>query len=88
MQNFDREDQENILRLLDGSVRSLHMKYRQITHNERAIPKLALIAKLTSKNTETTYWDFLKTMENHLVDDEVFNKFFYQKKKEDEEESI
>ena len=84
----DKQDQDNILRLLDGSVRSLHMKYRQLTHNDRAIIKLALIAKLTSRSPETTYGDILKDMKNHLEDDFYFNKFFYQKKKEDEEERI
>ncbi|GAH19468.1 unnamed protein product [marine sediment metagenome] len=78
------EDADNILKLLDGSVRSLHMKYRQVTHNDRAIIKLALIAKLTSRNPETNYMNILKDMKNHLQDDETYNSLFYRQKKEKE----
>jgi len=81
----DKEDQDNILRLLDGSVRSLHMKYRAITHNEKAARKLALIAALTSRSPETDFWTAYRDFINHIEDDEVFNKFFYQKKREEEE---
>jgi len=81
----DKEDQDNILRLLDGSVRSLHMRYRAITHNEKAARKLALIAALTSKNSETDFWAAYRDMVNHIEDDETYNKFFYQKKKDEEE---
>ena len=82
----DEEDQDNILRLLDGSVRSLHMSYRTITHNEKAARKLALIAALTSGSPGTDFWTAYRDMVNHIEDDETYNKFFYQKKKEDEEE--
>ena len=81
----DKEDQDNILRLLDGSVPSLHMKYRAITHNEKAARKLALIAALTSKSPETDFWTAYRDMVNHIEDDETYNKFFYQKKREEEE---
>ena len=81
----NEEDQDNVLRLLDGNVHSLHMRYRSLTHNEKAARKLALIAALTSKSSETDFWTAYRDMVNHIEDDEVFNKFFYQKKKEEEE---
>ena len=81
----NEEDQDNILRLLDGSVHSLHMRYRAITHNEKAIRKLAIIAALTSKDSGTDFWTAYRDMINHIEDDEIFNKFFYQQKKEEEE---
>ena len=84
MQISDREDQDNILRLLDGSVRSLHMKYRAITHNEKAARKLALIAALTAKSPETDFWKCYQDFLNHIQDDETYNNFFYQLKKEKE----
>ena len=81
----DKEDQDKILRLLDGSVPSLHMRYRAITHNEKAARKLALIAALTSRKSKTRFWECYKDMVNHIEDDETYNKFFYQKKKDEEE---
>ena len=80
----DKEDQDNILRLLDGSVRSLHMKYRAITHNEKAARKLALIAALTANSPETDFWTAYRDFLNHIQDDETYNSLFYRQKKEKE----
>ena len=80
------EDANNILKLLDGTIFPLHMRYRALTHKPELAPKLALALSLNAKNAG--WFEIWSDIVNHIEDDKVFNKFFYQKKKEDEEERV
>jgi hypothetical protein len=78
------EDANNILKLLDGTVFPLHMRYRKLTHKPELAPKLALALALNAK--DANYFDIWADIQNHIKDDETYNSLFYQQKKAKEAE--
>lgn len=71
----NEKDQELLLKLLDGSIPELHKRYRKLTHDFNAIPKLALVVALNASDPETTYLKALADMIDHVKDDELYYKF-------------
>ena len=78
------EDANNILKLLDGTVFPLHMRYRKLTHKPELASKLALALSLNAK--DANYFDIWVDIQEHIKDDETYNSLFYHQKKQKEEE--
>jgi len=77
-----------ILQALDGGVPALHKKYRQLTHDSKIIPKLALIVALcNAEDEDTDYLDVYMDMQKHLEEDDMFNQLIYGGAKNRKEES-
>lgn len=77
-----------ILQALDGGVPTFHKKYRQLTHDSKIIPKLALIIALcNAEDEDTNYLDIYTDMKKHLEEDDMFNRLIYGGAKNRKDES-